>query len=42
MGEFDVVENYLLYSNYPEGYTKGKKAICKQNAETTRLESSEE
>ena len=26
MGEFDVVENYLLHGKYPEGYTKGKKA----------------
>ena len=26
MGEFDVVESYLLYGSYPEGYTKGKKA----------------
>ena len=26
MGEFDDVENYLLYGKYPEEYTKGKKA----------------
>ena len=26
MGEFDVVENYLLHGKYPEGYTKGKKS----------------
>ena len=42
MGEFDVVENYLLQGKYPEGYTMAReeKKICEQNAET-RLEYSE-
>ena len=38
MGEFDVVENHLLHGKYPEGYTKAKKEICGENAETTRLD----
>ena len=44
MGEFDDVENYLLYGKYPEEYTRAKKQICEQDAETTsslRLEFSE-